>query len=353
MSSFINGIGMISPQKTAESGGFLEEIMEYTSEFLPCVEPNYKNYIEPIAARRMSRLIKMGITSAKICLKDAGCDMPDGIITGTGLGSVEDTEKILGNINMDSPLTNPTPFIQSTYNTISSQIAINLKCTNYNSTYVHRIFSFESGLTDALMQISDDPSHKLLVGGIDEMTGNHLSIIRRLGHWKMNPASNLRLLDYETPGAMAGQGAGYFLISGMKTGTTYCKLLDVATIYKPGYPDISERIHQFIRDNGLEVDDIDLVITGINGDRGNDELYYRLGQSLFDTIPLSCYKHLCGEYLTSSAFALWVAANILRRKIFPQQLLVKGTPPEKIRNILIYNHFRQTEHSLILVSGID
>ena len=144
---------MISPQKTAETREFLPEAVEYTTDYLRCIEPVYRTYIDPIQSRRMSRLIKMGIASAKISLADAGCVMPDAIITGTGLGSVEDTEKILGEITRDENFLNPTPFIQSTYNTISSQVAIQLKCHNYNSTYVHRTFSFESGLIDGLMQI--------------------------------------------------------------------------------------------------------------------------------------------------------------------------------------------------------
>src|SRR5437763_640239 len=128
MSAYINGTGLISPQKTAETPDFLAEIMEYDTDYLKCIEPpSYKPYIDPLQSRRMSRLIKMGIASAKMCLTDAGCEMPDAIITGTGLGSVEETEKILGTIHLEQPFLNPTPFMQSTYNTISSQIAIQLK----------------------------------------------------------------------------------------------------------------------------------------------------------------------------------------------------------------------------------
>ena len=330
---------------------FLSEVVEYNSDFLGCVEPNYRNYIDPIASRRMSRLIKMGVTSAKMCLEDAACSMPDGIITGTGLGSVEDTEKILGAMSDDSPLTNPTPFIQSTYNTISSQVAILLKCNNYNSTYVHRSFSFESGLQDALLHISEDPGLNILTGGIDEMTQNHLTIIRRLGHWKMEPSDNLRLLDYSTPGAIAGQGSAFFLLSGTKADTTYCRLVDVKTIYKPFISStIDEEINTFLSVSGYSLNDIDLVITGINGDHKNDDLYYKLQDGCFNGIPLSYYKHLCGEYMTSSGFALWLAANILKRQAVPAVILLNKTSPKRFKNILIYNHFRGDEHSLMLVS---
>ena len=109
--AYINGIGLISPQRTAETKEFLKEIMEYNADYLRCVEPGYKTFIDPIQSRRMSRLIKMGITAAKMSVADAELAMPDAIITGTGLGSVEDTEKILGDITNEERLLNPTPFI--------------------------------------------------------------------------------------------------------------------------------------------------------------------------------------------------------------------------------------------------
>jgi 3-oxoacyl-[acyl-carrier-protein] synthase II len=352
MIAYINGIGIISPQKTAESSDFLSEIVEYTSDFLGCIDPNYKNYIDPISSRRMSRLIKMGVASAKMCLSDAGCVMPDGIITGTGLGSVEDTEKILGNISDTTPLTNPTPFIQSTYNTISSQIAITLKCNNYNSTYVHRIFSFESGLQDALLHIAENRDNHILVGGIDEMTQNHLNIIRRLGHWKMEPANNLKLLEYSSPGALAGQGSSYFLLTGERTENSYCKVTDVCTLFEPENNEaIKARINKCLAESGMQLGDIDLIITGINGDHKNDDLYYQLSQTLFHNIPFAYYKHLCGEYHTSSGFALWLAANILKKQIVPPVIMLNGESPKRLKNILIYNHFRKVNHSMILVAA--
>jgi 3-oxoacyl-[acyl-carrier-protein] synthase II len=227
-----------------------------------------------------------------------------------------------------------------------------LKCNNYNSTYVHRIFSFESGLQDALLHVSEDKTSNILVGGIDEMTQNHLNIIRRLGHWKMKPSSNLKLLDYSTPGTIAGQGSAYFLLSGQPSETTYCRVADVSTFYKPeSLMAIESSISSFLANAGLKIEDVDLVLTGINGDHKNDDHYYQLGSTIFKNIPLSYYKHLCGEYLTSSGFALWVAANILKRQVVPPVIMLNNPSPVKLKTILIYNHFRQVNHSFILVSS--
>jgi 3-oxoacyl-[acyl-carrier-protein] synthase II len=350
MNAYINGIGLISPQKTTEQGAFLSEVKEYNDDYLKCIDPDYKAYIDPLSARRMSRLIKMGITSARLCLTDAGITMPGAIITGTGLGSVEDTEKILNSINNGERLLNPTPFIQSTYNTISSQIAIHLKCHNYNSTYVHRTFSFESGLLDAMMQLNEKTADHVLVGGIDEMTMNHLNIIRRLGHFKMMPSCNLDLLKYDSPGTITGEGSGYYLLSSEKSETTYARFKGVGTFYKPeGTEGIKNKIILFLSSLNLTIDDIDIFLTGLNGDRESDSIYYQLSENLFHNKPLAYYKHLSGEYHTATSFALWLASNSIKRQHYPDILKVNDKNPDQIRNILIYNQHNGVNHSLILV----
>ena len=156
MKAYINGVGSISAQHTSNSQSFLNDIVYSESNSLKAIEPDYKAFINPTLIRRMGRIIKMGVTAAQICLKDAGVEMPDAIITGTGLGCIEDTEKFLTAIieNKEQFLT-PTSFIQSTHNTVGGQIALLLKCNNYNFTYVHRGFSFETCVLDALMLLKD------------------------------------------------------------------------------------------------------------------------------------------------------------------------------------------------------
>ncbi|MCX6306857.1 MAG: beta-ketoacyl synthase chain length factor [Bacteroidetes bacterium] len=350
--AYINGIGLISPQKTAETKEFLSEVMEYTADYLRCIEPGYRTYIDPIQSRRMSRLIKMGIASAKMSMTDAGCTMPDAIITGTGLGSVEDTEKILGEITREEKFLNPTPFIQSTYNTISSQVAIQLKCHNYNSTYVHRTFSFESGLIDGLMQIEEQKATNVLVGAIDEMTMNHLQITRRVGQWKMEAVNNLTLLQKPTPGALAGEGAAFFVVGAGMCASTYAELADAATcinINGSFRPDTF--LPGFLGKNNLSVDDIDVVMLGLNGDNVNDPHYLSFAEQFFPGKAQAWFKHLCGEYHTATGFGLYVAANILKNQVYPEILKLNPVQPAKLKNILIYNHFRNVNHSFILVRG--
>lgn len=350
--AFINGIGLISPQKTIETGDFFTEVVEYQTDYLKCVEPVYRNYIDPIASRRMSRLVKMGIASAKMSVTEAGIAMPDAIITGTGLGSVEDTEKILSEITKEERFLNPTPFIQSTYNTISSQVAINLKCLNYNSTYVHRTFSFESGLIDGLMQINDGTASDILVGAIDEMTLNHLRITRRIGLWKMEPVNNLQMGIDPSPGALAGEGAAFFVIGATPGASAYAKISDVETWFNlNGLLNIHASAEKFLAKNNLTPSEIDVVILGNNGDSNFDHLYASFADPFFTGIAQAHYKHLCGEYHTATGFGLWAASNILKRQQFPEILHLNGLIPSRLKNILIYNQFRNVNHAMMLVQA--
>ena len=69
---------------------------------------------------------------------------PEAIITATSLGCLADTEKFLSSmVNNEPSMLNPTPFIQSTFNTIGGQLALITGNKGANITYVHRGFSFE------------------------------------------------------------------------------------------------------------------------------------------------------------------------------------------------------------------
>lgn len=126
---YINGIGILSPQKTFDNDVFLAELSSYHENVLTCVTPEFKNYINPIQLRRLSRMLRIGLTAATICLRDAKVQTPQGIITGTGYGFLDETAKFLRELleQHEKQLT-PTYFMQSTYNALSGLIALSVKC---------------------------------------------------------------------------------------------------------------------------------------------------------------------------------------------------------------------------------
>lgn len=349
---YINGVGNISPQKTFDNSHFLDEPVSVESVRLKCLDPNYKEFISGDMVRRMSRIIKMGVAAAKICLHDADCTMPDAIITGTGLGCIEDTEKFLSSmiLNKEEFLT-PTSFIQSTHNTVSAQIALLLKCHNYNFTYVHRGISFESALIDGMTRINSGQANDILLGGADELTSNSFTIMQRLGFWKRKPVNNLQLLEDKTRGTIAGEGAAFFMISDKQREKGYAEIKDVDTfIYPEKISETKLHIRDFLTRNQVTAGNIDLFITGMNGDPSSDNPYHEVSDHLFPKTGKAYFKHLCGEYHTAVSFALWLGAMILKSQRIPDVVKLQEPITGDINNILIYNHYRNINHSLILVS---
>ncbi|MBE0648093.1 MAG: beta-ketoacyl synthase chain length factor [Bacteroidales bacterium] len=348
---YINGVGCLSPQLTLDNRLFLEEPVSTESNRLKAIDANYKEFVPPEMVRRMGRIIKMGVAAAKTCLADAGCQMPDAIITGTGLGCIEDTEKFLGNmIKNNEEFLTPTAFIQSTHNTVSAQIALLVQCHGYNFTYVHRGFSFESAILDSLLQIENGRASTVLLGTADELTANSLQIQKRLGFWRRNPIDNLKLFDHPDKGTIAGEGAVFFLLDEKKNSTTYTVLQDVEMLFMPHSADeIRSQINGFLNRNGISESDISLLLVGQNGDTRHQKVYDEVAEGSFPNVPACGFKHLCGEYMTASSFGVWLAAKIMKEQRIPEILQVSKKPSE-LKHILLYNHYQGINHSLILLS---
>jgi hypothetical protein len=114
--------------------------------------------------------------------------------------------------------------------------------------------------------------------------------------------------------------------------------------------DIARNIADFISAYSLRADDIDLVITGRNGDETNDAVYDSLQEGSFIHNTVINYKSLCGEYPTAVSFAMWLAARILHGGKVPAILGYSGN--KQIKRVLIYNNYLGIHHSLILLSAI-
>ncbi len=130
-----------------------------------------RDYVSPMEARRMGKLMKASLITSHRALAEAGIECPDAIITGTAHGCVVNSEQILCGLRDDGENTvKPTLFMQSTHNTLSSNIAMHLKCHGYNITYSHGNASMELALRDAKRLIWSGRARNVLVGWHDECT---------------------------------------------------------------------------------------------------------------------------------------------------------------------------------------
>ncbi|MEO6254534.1 MAG: beta-ketoacyl synthase chain length factor [Ferruginibacter sp.] len=347
---YIRATGNISPQKTFGHQPLVDAVA-YTGNRLSCIEPDYKEFIDPKQIRRMSRIIRMGVAAAMECLQEAEIKIPDAIVTGTAYGCLEDTNSFLSKmVEFNEELLTPTAFIQSTHNTIGAQIGLMLQCNNYNNAFVHRGCSFESALLDGMLLLKENEAANVLVGAIDEITNTSHTILNRLGLYKQGTVSNMDIYKTKSKGTIAGEGATFFLLANEPSATDHAKLDGLHTFYKPaGIGEIENQVTAFLETHSINIDDIDLVITGKNGDARADEVYDQLAQTVFNTRDTINYKFLCGEYPTASSFAMWLAAVVVKTGEVPPALNYNSD--KKIKRILVYNHYQGIHHSLFLLSA--
>ena len=153
-------------------------------------EADYKQFIPPLEARRMGRILKRAIATARTATAQAGIGIPEAIVTGTGLGCIENTEIFLDALCREGEdQMMPTRFMQSTHNTISSIVAINLKAHGYNTTYAHNTVSFQSALMDAVLQLRRGKIANAMVCAHDEMTPSYHALLCKGGYLKSKHAA--------------------------------------------------------------------------------------------------------------------------------------------------------------------
>ena len=280
-----------------------------------CEEPfDFKELVADASLRRrMSRIVKMGVACGLKCAEELPSDSIDGIVTATGLGCLGDTEKFMESIVVNNErLLNPTPFIQSTFNTIGGQIALLRGIHSYNVTYVHRGLSFESALIDAAMQVADG-KRNVLLGAVDEITASSADIQRRLGMTR----------DYEL-----GEGANFFVLNAATPGSNQTAILDIDT--RTGRMTDDETIEWIVemtKRNDINTSDLCIVANcnAATADSVANRLSLKNKQLPFKTC----------EYHTLSAQALDFAIN-----------------NSTANNTLIISDYQHINHSLILLGRI-
>jgi 3-oxoacyl-(acyl-carrier-protein) synthase len=334
---YILSADVVSPQASFEQ--MLEAPLNYTGDQLSCVEPDYTQYVDAKLIRRMSRIIKMGVAAASEALAHANQSSPDAIITGTAYGCLADTDQFLTRlVEFKETLLSPTAFIQSTHNTVAAQIALMLKCHNYNNTYVHKGSSFEAALTDAISLLEEGDAQNVLVGAADEITEKSHAILKRFGLYKQDGES-LQLTQSDSKGTMAGDGAAFFVVSN-EPDNALAQLTGFANYYKTDKP-AHILIEDFLQERGVALTDIDLVIAGNNGDIREDKHYDVLKQ-LIGADRLTTFKQYCGEYPTASAFALWMATHIIKKGSFNSK---------PVKQLLVYNNYLLNYPALYLLKA--
>ena len=348
---------------------WMDNPIVYDVPFTRSIDPSFKEYVSPIEARRMGRILKRAMATSKEALKASGCDSVDAIMTGTGFGCIENTEFFLDALsNEGEQLLKPTYFMQSTHNTISSLVAIQTKNYNYNATYTHKGISFESALHDAWLQFRLGKIGSALVGCHDEMTETFYRIMKKGGVMGQddercsevavsvvlsnNPVSQVvepvetpsqsqsALRPFDGPQRPQAQGP-----------QPLCRLTGLKMLHQPTMNDLMDAVTTMLQSADRSLADVDYILTGISGNHENDKAYLAETKTLFGDKPLLKYKHLFGENFTASGLGFYVAAQCLNAGKMPAHLFVNPNEAtdKQPTCILLFNRSDGKDFTLTLL----
>ena len=307
---YINAITSITHQESFGNPGFSENLVENSPEG-GLQLPDLKKYIEPTLIRRMSKILRMSVAAGEYCRQNNSNQEIEGIIIGTGLGCLGDTQKFLERLIQIEGLLPPTSFIQSTHNTIAGQVSLSMKNNGYNTTYTQNTISFELALQDAMLCL-DEGMDCVLLGAADEEIPFLKEIADKFG------LTNLYLTS----------GVTFLTLSKTKSEHTIAAISGLTISYNP--KEIDKTIEDFIIGQGLTYEDLDHVFYSepFNGPESISKKF-------------TASSDICtsvGMYPTNSAFAVHAAAD----KIMATSA----------KHILICNHLSTAHLGLTLVKPV-
>ena len=324
---YINSIAQVSCQQPLSDEWFTSPHI-HTEAYVRAVEPDTTGLIVPSEARRMSKILKRTVCTAITALNNSDVQQPDAIITGTGTGCMENSEKFLIDMSrFGENCLKPTLFMQSTHNTISSLIAIILKCHGYNNTYSHKGISFESALLDAWLQIRSGAIRNALTGSHDEVTP-FMALVMERTH------PEYRLVSETSMSAV---------LTDRPSERNLCELTSVELLYRPEPAELAARLAE---DSGAA------IMLGVNGKEANDTPYLELVEAVGGAPRLLQYKNIFGENFSSPAMAVYAAATILGRGEVPAHLCLGEQPTTAPESITIVNHSDATSWSVVRLKKI-
>lgn len=338
---YIHDHTCISPQQTFGSID-IESLMESAGNKLLAREPNYEG-IPPGILRRMGKAVRMGVGAALPILKKHS--LINGMIIGTANGGMEDCIKFLNQIiDYEEGMLTPGNFVQSTPNAIAAQMGLMTQNKSYNITHVHRGLAFENALLDVWMQLQEAPANQYLVGAVDEISSYNYNIDFLDGWYKKENVPSAALYQSQSPGSIAGEGAAMFLFNNSAEGAA-AKIKGIHTIHTTEMELVENSLLQFMSKYAPD-EKVSILISGENGDNRLLHYYDTIAAHFAEDTSIARYKHLSGEYPTSSSIALWLACAVDQ---WPAHCIKKSSGESRNGNILIYNNYKGLQHSFILV----
>ena len=201
--------------------------------------------------------------------------------------------------------------------------------------------------------------NRAVVCGADELNYYQVLAGSDKGLWKTAGQPFRPLAPENSRGTCPGEGAVVCVLSpGGESGGAGVKVLGVKfgryRRSSPGYidpPAAGDFLARLLDSSGIRAGEIDLLLSGADGDSALDAAYLGAGAELARrsgrTVPHGTYKQLCGDYRAAAGFGFVTAALLLRGGLAPAGIFTGGqkAPSGPVKTILLYAISRSGVHS--------
>ena len=313
-----SGRTAIAPVDRFDTAGLSAHKAALVREFNP------RDFINPMKMRRMNTLSRLGLSAAKLAVREAGdvpLDPAAGVAVGTSFGPVQTSVEYMQEyVEKGAALAPPQLFAESVANAPGSHIAIEFGLRGFNVTVTQRESSALAAAMYAASQIVKGATRSALIGGVEEVNELIFSVLDRIGALAHGPDEQCRPFDRRRNGLVIGEGSAVLIAGG--EGEPYAWLSGfgiardtTATVSDWGTNPqaIVSAMRAAIADADLEPADIGAVYASANSTVRADGVEAQALQSLFgETTPVVATKGYFGEYAAGGALQLAAAVLAVR-----------------------------------------
>jgi 3-oxoacyl-[acyl-carrier-protein] synthase II len=303
-----------------------------------------KEYLSPLAYRKMGRSSRLALVASLEALQDAGLAIDDrnrdriGVFAGTGYGNSGLTDAYFVSFMEGGPQgSNPLLFADTVPNTAGSHISLHHRLRGPITTFCQNLISAELALIYACRQLEAGLAEAILVVGVDELSPlivHAFSVLKGL-----NPSINPIL----GRGLVLGEGACVLVLEREETAlarqaSIYGEITAYALnsgVTRPGHYEPEGRamkkvIRECLEKGGETGRTPDLISLSANFSGELDQLEFQVLREIFGNdwsgMALSPLKYFTGEYgglgaLRLAALLLAIRDQVIPPTVDPDQLI--------------------------------
>ncbi len=282
---------------------------------------DFKPWIPPMAARRMSPPSKMAVAAAKMAVEECGVEAEAlheaAVYVSTNFGPSTYSERILRQVFEENPeAVSPMLFTESVANAPAAQIALAFRAVGPNVTVTQREAGALLALSQAAAEVARGRVPVAIVAAVDEISTVLHATLDRLGALATPEADGTEIarpFDRQRSGFLLSEGAGAVVLEREEEARgrgaePLARLRFAASGFDPGASRISwsrdakalaDPLRRRMRESGLGPGDIEGIVSGASGSVPGDFLEARVLRRLWGEAtlpPILAPKAVLGEY---------------------------------------------------------